>query len=304
MASFDTIAAPATPPGTGAIGLLRMSGPAALDILRAIFVTCRGRSRRRFLPRRQYLGWIIDPRSGERIDQVLAVHMRAPGTYTGDDTVELSHHGGSAVARDLLDLVTAMGARLAQPGEFTRRAFLNGRLDLAQAEAVAGLIQARSAWARRLAIRQLDGGLSTRIATLRDHLLETRMLLDAAVDFPEEDIPSLNQPRLLSIFNDAAGALADLLRISATGREMYEGLQVAIMGRPNVGKSSLLNRLSGTERAIVDAEPGTTRDLVEATLELAGLMVRVVDTAGLRSDVGPVEREGLRRGMECAARSD
>lgn len=295
----DTIAAIATAPGRGAIGIVKVSGPGALGILRRLFKPSAGNAvgdDGANHARRLCHGWICLPDSGEPIDEVLAAWMPGPRSYTGEDVVEINGHGGGQALAALLEATLAAGARLAEPGEFTRRALLNGRIDLTQAEAVADLIDARSQRAMRLAGRRLDGELGRQVEALRRAVLETRARIEAEIDFGdqlegESDLEALGAwigarltPRLerwIGGYDAARGYL--------------EGLKVAVIGRPNVGKSSLINRLAKKERVIVTDIPGTTRDVVEVAVSLGGMPVTFADTAGLHESPDPVERIGIQR---------
>lgn len=290
----DTIVAIATPPGEGGVGIVRLSGSTAEPIARRVF---RGRLR----DRRAVFGQITDPGTGEPIDEALALLMRAPRTYTREDTVELQAHGSPVVLRRIVELCLREGARLAEPGEFTLRAFLNGRLDLAQAEAVLDLIQARTDAARRLAVQGLGGRLSGQLRGLRVRLLDLLAYLSARADFPDEDVPPDDiTPRLARIAHE----LDSLLATADAGLVYRQGAHVAIAGRPNAGKSSLLNRLLREERAIVTSIAGTTRDTVEETANFGGVPVVLTDTAGLTESADAVERIGVARSHEVIARSD
>ena len=297
----DTIVAPATPPGEGGVGIVRLSGPRAEGLLAAAF---RGRRPAAALrSHRLYHGHLCRP-DGTPVDEVLAVLMRAPHSYTGEDVAEVHCHGGSQIQRGALDLFIAAGARLARPGEFTQRAFLNGRLDLAQAEAVAALIGARSEQAARTALGQLDGRLSRLLRRFTDELRELLLLLEAHIDFPDDDLGTLD---VAAVAERAEAVHAQMTALQATfdtGRALREGVGVLILGRPNVGKSSLLNALLGEARAIVTEIPGTTRDTVEEQLVLGGIPLRLIDTAGVRDTDDPIEREGVRRASDKAAAAD
>jgi tRNA modification GTPase len=241
---------------------------------------------------------------GSAVDEVLAVIMRAPHSYTGEDVVEVHCHGGSQQLRSALDLFLAAGARLARPGEFTQRAFVNGRLDLAQAEAVAALIGARSERAARVALAQLDGRLSRQLQDFAGELRDLLLLHEAHIDFPDDDLGTLDGPAAAVRAAAVQAAMTELMLTFDAGRVLREGVNVLILGRPNVGKSSLLNALLGEARAIVTATPGTTRDTVEEQMVLGGFPVRLVDTAGVRDTADPVEQEGVRRAREKALAAD
>jgi tRNA modification GTPase len=250
-----------------------------------------------------YHGFVVDPH-GERVDEALLYVMRRPRSYTREDVAEISCHGGVVATRCVLEAVLARGARVAEPGEFTKRAFLNGRLDLAQAEAVIDLIQARTMASHRAALKQLEGALSQRLRDLREQLLQVSVHLEASIDFPEEDLELISAGGLIDRLVAVAGELAHLLETFERGRVVREGLTTAVLGRPNVGKSSLLNALTGCDRAIVSPHPGTTRDTVEAALQVGGLLLRVVDTAGIRMTADAVEWEGVRRARKVAEEAE
>ncbi|MBE0599646.1 MAG: tRNA uridine-5-carboxymethylaminomethyl(34) synthesis GTPase MnmE, partial [Desulfuromonadales bacterium] len=290
--NLDTIVAPATPPGEGGIGILRLSGPRAAEILQSFFRPSRGSGP--LASHRLYHGRLIT-RQGICADEVMAVVMRAPRSYTREDVAEIHCHGGPQVMRRLLDLFIESGIRLARPGEFTLRAFLNGRLDLAQAEAVIAVIRSASEAASQVALQQLAGKLSQAIHTIRDQLVEVLALIETEVDFPEDELELPSRQALQERVEVARGEIDQLLASFDTGRTLREGMAVLILGKPNVGKSSLLNALLGEARAIVNPAPGTTRDTIEENLNLGGIPLRLVDTAGIRHTTDPIEAEGVRR---------
>ena len=294
----DTIAAIATAPGEGGIAVVRLSGSASLEVLGRIFSAARRVATR---PRRLVHGWLVSPADGQRIDEVLAVSMPAPGSFTGEDVVEIHCHGGMLVSRRVLEAALAAGARPAEPGEFSLRAFLNGRLDLAQAEAILELVRARTDRAHQLALDGLAGHLSCSVRALRAELLEAQAHLEASIDFSEEDLPTRDVGPLLE---RALDGVRGLLEGAEQGIVYRQGVRTAIVGRPNVGKSSLLNALLRTDRAIVTHLPGTTRDTVEETANLGGIPFWLVDTAGLREATDPVEQIGVERSRAALATAD
>jgi len=247
---------------------------------------------------------VVNSDDGGVVDEVLVSVMRAPATYTREDVVEINCHGGPAVVSRVLDLALEAGARLAEPGEFTRRAFLNGRIDLTQAEAVMDVISSSTAFALRSAMEQLEGGLGARVGSLRTTVSELLALVEAAIDFPEEDLGGVPVDELRSRSDEAMAGIDTLLSGYESGRVLRDGLRVAIVGRPNVGKSSLLNRLCGTERAIVTEVPGTTRDTLEELVDIGGIPIKLLDTAGIRHSEDVVEKEGVRRTERAIAAAD
>ncbi len=294
-AESDTIAAIATPLGEAGLAILRLSGPRALPIADSLFRPAGAAHPRPSASESHTVHYGFIERNGHRLDEVLLSVFRAPRTFTREDVVEISCHGGVFLARQILEALLDAGARLAGPGEFTRRAFLHGRLDLAQAEAVADLIHARTDRAAAAANEQLAGTLSRRVNALRDDLLTTLAHCEAHIDFPDEDIAPDTREALLERLGRGLAFTDELLATAREGRLLRRGLRAAILGRPNAGKSSLLNLLLGHDRAIVSPIPGTTRDTIEETANIRGLPVVFVDTAGLRQAVDELEREGIRR---------
>jgi tRNA modification GTPase len=293
---IDTIAALATPPGQGGVGIIRLSGPAVPEMAEAI---CG----RLPAPRLATLARFSD-QQGRLIDQGLALYFPAPHSFTGEHVLELHGHGGPVVLDMLLRALLELGARLARPGEFSERAFLNGKLDLSQAEAVADLIESGSEWAARGAVRSLQGEFSRRVHHLVEGLTALRMYVEAAIDFPEEEVDFLADASILDNVDALTSELADLRDATRQGCLLREGMTITLAGRPNAGKSSLLNLLSGSEVAIVTELPGTTRDVLRSELQIDGLPVHIIDLAGLRESGDVVESEGVRRARSEIARSD
>jgi tRNA modification GTPase len=298
----DTIAAISTPTGEGGIGIVRMTGPDAVPILRRLFEPGSQPRPPDLEPRTMHYGHIVDPDAGETVDEVLAVYMPKPRTYTRQDVVEINGHGGIVALRRILSLCLRQGARLAEAGEFTARAFLNGRLDLAQAEAVLDVVQAKTEVSLQAAVGQLAGHLSGQVRSVRARLVDALAYLEASIDFEEDEIPEQDiGPDL----DQATVALSRLLADADRGIIYRQGIRTAIVGRPNVGKSSLLNRLLRTSRAIVTEFPGTTRDTLEETLNLQGVPVVLVDTAGIAQKTeDPIERLGIERSRIALAQAD
>ena len=304
----DTIVAIATPHGQGGIGIVRLSGNNSAAILQALVRSRKGTPLPAFLPRVMTHGWVhalangsgTNGASGDALDEVLAVYMAAPATATGEDTAEIHCHGSPAVLREVLQAAASAGARIAERGEFTYRAFANGKLDLTQAEAVAEMIAAPSRQGVRLAGAKLAGLLGQRINGLREQVERLRAMAILAIDFPDEEADYFDPSAVLQGIAQVRQGLQELLAGYGRARQWQEGVPVSLAGRVNVGKSSLLNALLGRERAIVSSVPGTTRDVIEEGLDLDGLLVRLADTAGLRESHDPVEQEGMTRSLALA----
>src|SRR6266852_4621842 len=299
----DTIAAIATPLGVGGIGVIRVSGNEAFSLVLPLLRRPSGRTD---LPPSHHLtyGHVVDPSTREVLDEVLVAFMRAPHTYTREDVVEIQGHGGPLILRRILRAVLTQGARMANPGEFTLRAFLNGRLDLAQAEAVMDLIEAQTEAGQRLALQQLRGHLSEEVEAARSAMLGVVARIEASIDFPEEDVPTPMADELRPLIVEAQQRVDGLLAGSEQGRLYRQGLRTAIIGRPNVGKSSLLNALLRSERAIVTPIAGTTRDTVEEVVNLRGIPLHLIDTAGITPGGDPVEQMGVERSRRAAESAD
>ena len=295
----ETIAAISTAYGEGGIGIVRISGPEALGILRRVFV-CKGS----ITSRRMAFGRIVDPETGDVIDEVLAVYMKGPTTYTGEDVAEINCHGSVVALRKTLALVLRQGACMAQPGEFTKRAFLNGRMDLSQAEAVIDVIKAKADAGYEAALSQMEGDLSRRVREIRAEVLDILVDITVNIDYPDEDIEKLTYEKLLADLEDAGDEIDSLLATAGAGRMVKEGIRVAIVGRPNVGKSSLMNCLLRQSRAIVTEIPGTTRDTIEEAVSIRNIPVYLIDTAGIRETEDLVEMIGIERTKEAFNSAD
>jgi tRNA modification GTPase len=310
----DTICAVATPMGEGGVGIVRVSGAHALPVASSILRLRSGKTLDQIQPYRFYLGQFIwNPRQGEKIsgigpspvlDEVLVVTMRTPRSYTGEDVVEVHAHGGQVIVNAICEALTQAGARLAEPGEFTKRGFLNGRLDLTQAEGVLDTIRANSLQSLKMAQEQLQGQFSRIIHDQRDRLLKLVAHLEAGMDFVEDDIRFIEQSELKRDIHLILEEILQLVDSAEEGRMIREGIRTVIVGRPNVGKSSLLNAILGTNRAIVSHIPGTTRDVIEEAIMVEGVMVRLFDTAGLRETIDELENEGMSRATQAIADAD
>ncbi len=300
----DTIAAISTPPGHSGIGIVRLTGPDAVTIADKIFRSAGKKKIRHSRSHRIMYGHITEPETGEAVDEVLLTVMKAPNTYTREDIVEINCHGGAVPIRRVLELLLKKGARPAEPGEFTRRAFLNGRIDLAQAEAVLDVINSLTAESQKTAVQQLRGGLSKKLEAIQENMIGLTVLVEAHIDFPEEDIGALSLKEIKKRAETIKRSLKKLIKSSRYGMILREGLRTAIIGRPNVGKSSLLNALIEHDRAIVTELPGTTRDMIEEYLNIQGLPVKIIDTAGIREVGNIAEKEGVRRSLALMEEAD
>ena len=296
----DTIVAIATPPGRGGLGVVRLSGPDSVAIATPML-----RLKSHFEAGRALFGELIDPaHSSTRIDEVVVTYFQKPHSYTADDVIEISAHGSPVVLRHIVEMALSRGARLAEPGEFTMRAFLNGRIDLAQAEAVRDLIDAQTLFQAQVAAQQLGGALSRSLQPAKQDLVKLIALLEAGIDFADDDVPVLPAATIHAHLAEIRPPLERLAHSFAFGKIVHEGLTLAIVGRPNVGKSSLFNRLVERERAIVTATPGTTRDLVSETVAIGGIPLRLIDTAGIRHALDEAETLGIQKSLEALADAD
>ena len=301
VATNDTIAAIATPPGRGGIGIIRLSGAAAPAIAKQLLDT---ESCSHDLKAREATLCSFIDEDGTLIDSGILIYYPQPASYTGEHVVEIQGHGGRMVMSMLLDRVIALGARQARPGEFTERAFINNKIDLVQAEAVAGLIDSVSSQAARSAIRSLEGEFSHNINNLLQRLINLRMFVESVLDFPEEEIDFIQGAEVKEKLSSCIEDVDNILAKARQGAILGEGLRLAIVGSPNVGKSSLLNRLAKREAAIVSATPGTTRDIVEENILIEGVPLNIVDTAGIRETINDIEEEGIKRALSAARKAD
>lgn len=300
----ETIAAISTPLGEGAIGIVRVSGDRAFAIAKKVFRDSSGLHERELKPWGVRYGSIVDCETGEYIDEALAIAMPAPHSFTREDVVEFSCHGGVAVLTRVLEAVVKCGARLAEPGEFTKRAFLEGRIDLSQAEAVIDVIRAKTDSASRLALANLRGDLSSRVSRIRENVLLLLAHIEASIDFPDDDIGALEIEEMAELAQKSVSELNELVHLGRSSRVYRDGVSVVLAGRPNVGKSSLFNTLVGKKRAIVTDVPGTTRDVIDDWTTIRGVPVRLVDTAGIRRTQDPVERLGVEAANQQAEEAD
>ena len=304
MYDNDTITAISTPFGEAGISIVRMSGNNALTIAEKIFLSSKGKNISEISSGTINHGKIIEPKTGQMVDEVLLTVMKAPFTYTREDIIEINCHGGISASKRILELTLENGARLAEPGEFTKRAFLNGRIDLSQAEAVMDLISAKTNTGLTIAANQLEGKLSKKIHLLREELLTVLAHIEAVIDFPEEDIDEITIEEIKGTIGKAIEDISKLLETSDTGKIIREGLKTVIIGKPNVGKSSLLNALLDEKRAIVTNIPGTTRDIIEEFINIKGIPLKIIDTAGIRETEDIIEKIGVEKTKEFLYMAD
>jgi tRNA modification GTPase len=298
MLKKDTISAIATAFGNAAVAVIRISGPKSLKILRAVFLS----KNKNFLPRKMYFGKIVDKKN--IVDEVMICYFKSPKSFTGEESVEIYSHGGYITAKKVLNLILLKGARLASPGEFTQRAFLNGKIDLTQAEAIADIVYAKSEKAQNIAQNQLDGLLGIRIKSIIKSILDVYSHLLVQIDFPEEDIEEISKKQIIKKLEYSSKEIKQLIDSASKGLIYKDGVKVAIVGLPNAGKSSLLNALVRDKRAIVTNIPGTTRDILEDSIELNGVLFRLFDTAGITDTEDMVEKEGVKRSLKAIKSSD
>lgn len=300
----ETIVATATSPGISGIGIVRISGTKSIEIINRIFKSKNGNKLINLTNRSMYYGWIVDPISGKTIDEVLVVYMKGPNTYTREDVVEINCHGGIVSVEKILTVIVENGGRLAERGEFTKRAFLNGRIDLTQAEAVMDLVSAKTKNSYEVSLHQLEGRLSKEITNIRKSLMDMIAQIQVNIDFPEYDEEQMTINKIQTISQEILVKINKLIKSSETGKIYKEGIKTLILGKPNVGKSSLMNYLLNENRAIVTDIPGTTRDTIEEFVNLAGVPLKIIDTAGIRNTNDFIEKIGVKKALEKINEAD
>lgn len=300
----DTIAAISTPLGAAGIGIVRISGSKAKQILSNLFIDRKGQTKNDFKAYQLNYGYIINKETGDRLDEVLVSYMKGPRSFTAEDVAEVNCHGGIISTRKVLESILREGARLAEPGEFTKRAFLNGRIDLAQAESIIDTINAKTDQSLRVAINQLEGRLSKKVKEISEDIIEVMAFIEAGIDFPEDEIEELSNIQIKEKSNSILNKIDTLLKSANTGKLYRDGISTAIVGKPNVGKSSLLNALLREKRAIVTDVPGTTRDVIEEIININGIPLKIIDTAGIRETSDLVEQIGVEKAKDIALKAD